>query len=77
MRTVCFQGTQLSAGQRRQIDFKNLARKAFLSTALTESVEFTLKALEIRKEQAVKPERIWLVEREESGTPCFAEWMGF
>ena len=77
MRTVCFHGTQLSAGQRRQIDFQNLARKAFLSNVLTESVELTLNTLESRKQQGLKPERIWSLDREESGTPCFADWMGF
>ncbi len=77
MRTVSFQGVQLTSGQRRNLDFQNQARQAFMSPALAEQVAETLKAVEARKEQGIKPERVWFVERQESGTPSIAEWMGY
>lgn len=77
MKTVSFDGTQLTPGQRRQLDFQQKARGAFLSPVLAEQIEQTLKAVEVRKEQGIKPERIWFVERQEVGTSCIAEWMGF
>lgn len=77
MKTVSFQGVQLTAGQRRNLQFQNQVRKAFMSPVLAEQVEQTLKAVEARKEQGIKPERVWVVERQELGTPSFAEWMGY
>ena len=53
------------------------ARSAFINPVLAQQVEQTLKAVEARKEQGVKPERIWTLERQETGTTCIAEWMGF
>lgn len=76
MRTVSFQGSQLTPGQRRQLAQRQQVR-AFMSPVLAQVVEDTLKAVEVRKEQGLKPERIWFKEREEKGTSCFAEWMGF
>ncbi|WP_082224480.1 hypothetical protein [Pseudomonas trivialis] len=52
-------------------------RGSFINPVLAQQVEQTLKAVEARKEQGVKPERIWFVERQETGTTCVAEWMGF
>jgi len=76
MRTVDFQGTQLSSGQRRRLaDQKRVM--ASMSDVIAQQVAETLKLLEVRKEQGVKPERIWFVERQEVGTTCVAEWMGF
>ncbi|MEF9673357.1 hypothetical protein QNM99_18780 [Pseudomonas sp. PCH446] len=37
--------------------------KAFMSPVLVDLVSDTIKALDIRKEQGVKPERVWFVER--------------
>ena len=77
MKTVSFQGVQLTPGQRRNLAFQQQARAAFVNSVLAEQVEQTLKAVEVRKEQGIKPERVWFVERQESGTSCIAEWMGF
>lgn len=76
MKTVSFQGIQISAGQRRQLAFQQQTRTAFLNPVLAESVEQTIAAVEARKEQRVKRERFWFVERDERGTTCIAEWMG-
>lgn len=77
MKTVSFQGSQLSPGQRRQLAFQQQARSAFLNPILAETVDQALAAVELRKEQGVKPERQWFVERQEKGTTCIAEWMGY
>lgn len=77
MRVVSFQGAQLTAGQRRNLEFQNQSRQAFMSPVLAEQVAETLKAVEARKEQGIKPERIWFVEHQETGTPSIAEWMGY
>lgn len=77
MRTVSFQGTQLTAGQRRNLAFQQQTRTAFLNPILAETVEKSLAETDRRKEQGVKPERIWFVDRQEKGTACIAEWMGY
>lgn len=51
-------------------------RSSFINPVLAHLVEQTIKVVEARKEQGVKPERIWFVERQEIGTLCIAEWMG-
>lgn len=77
MRTVDFQGTQLTSGQRRRLAEQQQVRSSFINPVLAQQVEQTIKAVEARKEQGAKPERIWFVERQETGTTCVAEWMGF
>lgn len=77
MKTVSFQGDQLTPGQRRNLEFQQRSRQVFLKSVLQEQVQETLKAVEALKEQGAKPERIWFVERQEMGTTCVAEWMGF
>ena len=77
VRTVSFQGAQLSAGQRRQLAFQQQTRAAFLNPILTESVEQAIATLDDRKAQGAKPERVWFLDRQETGTPCIAEWMGY
>lgn len=52
-------------------------RSSFINPVLAQQVEQALKVVKARKEQGVKPERIWFVERQETGTLCIAEWMGF
>ncbi|MEE4334197.1 hypothetical protein V2J70_11940 [Pseudomonas alliivorans] len=76
MRTVSFQGSQLSPGQRRTLQQQSHV-KAFMSPVLTQQVAETLQVMEVRKEQAVKPERVLFVDRQETGTISVAEWMGF
>jgi len=57
--------------------FRQQAKQSFMNSVLTEQVAETLKAVEVRKEQGIKPERVWFEERKERGTTCIAEWMGF
>lgn len=76
MRTVSFQGVQLTQGQRLRLEQQQRV-KAFMAPVLVDLVADTLKAVEVRKEQGIKPERQWFKEREEVGTFSFAEWMGF
>jgi hypothetical protein len=76
MKTVSFQGAQLTQGQRVRLEQQQRV-KAFMAPVLIDLVADTLKAVEVRKEQGIKPERQWFKEREETGTVSFAEWMGF
>lgn len=77
LKTVSMQGTQLSLGQRRQLAFQQQTHQSFMSSVLANQVKDTLKAVEALKEQGAKPERVWFIERQETGTICVAEWMGF
>ena len=77
MRTVSFQGAQLTSGQKRRFAEQQQIQNSFINPVLAQQVEQTLRVVEARKEQGVKPERIWFVERQETGTTCIAEWMGF
>lgn len=72
MRTVSFQGTQLSANQRRQLAFQQQAKASFLNPELQQMLADSLAEQERRKALGIKPERIWFVERNEKGTP----WLG-
>lgn len=76
-KTVSFQGTQLSAGQRRTLAFQQSMRTPFLNPVIQASVDQALAVMQERKEQGVKPEKIWFLDRQESGTTCVAEWMGY
>lgn len=77
MRTVSFQGDQLTSGQRRSLELQQRMKQAFINPMLEQQVQETLRAVEARKEQGIRPERIWFVERQETGTTCVADWMGF
>ncbi|WP_411959592.1 hypothetical protein ACK56M_14665 [Pseudomonas sp. s4] len=77
MRTVSFQGIQLTSGQRQRLARENKVRDSFINPVLAQQVEQTLNNVEIRKEQGAKPERLWTLEHQETGTTCIAEWMGF
>lgn len=72
MRTVSFQGVQLTAGQQRRQAFQKQVKTAFLSAPLQNMLDESFAELDRRKEQGVKPERIWFVDRIEKGTP----WLG-
>ena len=76
MRTVSFQGVQLTSGQRRRLAEQQQV-KSFMNPILSQQVEQTIKAVEARKEQGVKPEKQWFPDFEVHGTSCIAEWMGF
>ncbi|MBN3965802.1 hypothetical protein IMW75_11035 [Pseudomonas gregormendelii] len=71
------QGTAISKGQQRQQEFQDRCRAAFLNPVLADSVAATIKVIEERKEQGIKPEKIWTKDFEESGTCSVAEWMGY
>lgn len=76
MRTVSFQGIQLTAGQRRTLQQQQAAR-AFVNPILQQQVNETLAAVEARQSQGIKPERQWFVLSDERGTPCVADVFGF
>lgn len=71
------QGTKLSVGQRERLAFQERCKAAFLNPVLQKSVEETLKVIDQRNEQGVKPERVWFKESEQHGTSSVAEWMGY
>lgn len=75
-RTVSFQGTQLTSGQRRRLQEQQQARP-FVNPVLQQQVNQTLAALEARQSQGIKPERQWFLEPQERGTPCVADLFGF
>jgi len=79
MRTVSFQGTQLSHRQRQQLAFQQQTRAAFLNTHLIDQVNETLAAVDRLKEQGTppKPKSQWTVAYQAKGTPCVAELFGF
>jgi len=76
MRTVSFQGTQLTTGQRRRLDDQQRTR-AFMNSTLQQQVTETLAAVEARQSKGIKPERQWFLVHQERGTPCVAELFGF
>lgn len=76
MKTVSFQGVQLTAGQKLRLQQQQQLR-AFMNPVLADQVATALSVIEIRKEQGIKPERQWLEERKEKGTYSIAEWMGY
>lgn len=77
MTIVSFQGLQLTPGQRQRLELEKKTRIAFMSPVLAGQLQEALEAVEARKEQGTKPERIWFQERLEKGTPSIAEWMGY
>lgn len=76
-RTVSFQGTQLSANQRRQLAFQQQAKAAFLNPSLQQMLDDSLADQERRKDLGIKPERVWFVERNEKGTPWLGDVFGY
>ncbi|WP_417532461.1 MULTISPECIES: hypothetical protein [Pseudomonadales] len=71
-----YQGASLSASDRRRLEQYRLYSRP-QSNFLREQTEQTLAELDRRKEQGVKPERLWFLEFEAKGTPCVAELFGF
>ncbi len=74
------QGTQLSAGQRLRMQQQQQVR-AFMNPILSDSINQTLKTIEVRKEQGAKPwidpNKFNICEQSSKGTPSVAEWMGY
>lgn len=79
MRSVSLQGTSLTRGQRERLEQQKVMRGAFLNPVLAQSIEATINALDVRKEQGLKPEKVWSLDRSASwtGTVSIAEWMGY
>ena len=76
MKTVKFDATVLTAGQRRRLaDQTRLVSS--MKNVIAQQVVETLQRLEELKEQGARPQRIWFLERQESGTTSVAEWMGY
>ena len=80
MRTVSFQGTQLTAGQKLRLQQQQHV-KAFMNPVLAEQVTSALAHVEILREQCAKPwvdpYKFNIVEHKSQGTPSMAEWMGY
>lgn len=77
VRTVSFQGGQLSRSQRERLDQFRRVQANINTTVLQQQVNETLVAVAQLKEQGVKPERQWFVVINERGTPCVADAFGF
>jgi len=76
MKTFSVDHTQLSTNQRRMLEQQKLVR-ATLKPVLAEQIAHTIALLEARKEQGAKPEVIWTLDWQETGTLCIAEWMDY
>lgn len=76
MRTVSFQGAQLTSGQRYRLEQQRRIQ-SMLNPVLADQVAQTIAALEVRKEQGVKPEKLWFHVSDTRGTVSIAEWMGY
>lgn len=77
MRTVSFQGTQLSASERRSIELRRQVQATFINPALQAQVDQTLAQLDQRKAQGAKPERVWFNDKTEKGTPWLGDIFGY
>ena len=80
MKTVSFQGVQLTAGQKLRLQQQQHMR-SFMNPVLSDQVSTTLAVMEVRKEQGaqpwVNPNKFNICERSSSGTLSMAEWMGY
>ncbi|MGX5219387.1 hypothetical protein ACVTMO_12205 [Pseudomonas segetis] len=77
MRTVSFQGTQLSASERRSLELRRQVQASFLNPALQVQVDQTFEYLDKRKEQGAKPEKIWVLDYSTKGTPFLGDVFGY
>lgn len=76
MKTVSFQGAQLTSGQRHRLEQQRRIQ-SMLNPVLADQVAQTIAVLEIRKEQGIQPEKQWITVSDTRGTISIAEWMGF
>lgn len=79
LKTVSFQGAQLTPGQRIRLE-QQAAIRSFINPVLQQQVAAALTALEdFKKSPAVpyKPEKQWFLESQTYGTPSIAEFMGY
>lgn len=79
MKTVSFQGAQLSAGQRRQLAFQQQTKTAFLNPFLADQIEQTIAAVDRMKEQGIKGENPnkFTLESTTKGTPWVGDAFGY
>ena len=77
MRTVSFQGIQLSASERRSLELRRQVQASFLNPALQAQVDKTFEQLDKRKEQGAKPEKIWVLDYSTKGTPFLGDVFGY
>ena len=85
MKTVSFQGTSLSSGQRRALEFQRRSQAAFLNDHLRATTDAAITAAALLREKEDLKFNIYcfhetqelmsLVKRHTA--PSFAEWMGF
>lgn len=80
MRTVSFQGTQLSSAQRAKLQQQVALRTSMFTGGLGELVASVDAAMAEHKRTAAaphKPERQWFLESNEHGTPWLGDVFGF
>ncbi|MFJ7284373.1 hypothetical protein [Pseudomonas sp. NPDC099000] len=70
MKTVKFDATVLTAGQRRRLAEQQQVRSSFINPILAQQVEEAIKAVEALKER-------WFFDYEEKGTLCIVDWVNF
>lgn len=76
MKTVSFQGVQLTTGQRERLE-QQRGIQSMLNPVLADQVAQTIAVLEARKEQGIQPEKQWITVSDTRGTVSIAEWMGY
>lgn len=76
MKTVSFQGAQLTTGQRERLQQQRRIQ-SMLNPVLAEQVAQTIAVLDVRKEQGIQPEKQWVTISDTRGTVSIAEWMGY
>lgn len=72
MKSVSFQGVQLSAGQRRTLALRQQVRRQFLAPELEESVQLAL-----RRAEEQGDDRKFRLESVSRGTPWVGDCFGF
>lgn len=79
MKTVSFQGTQLSAGQRRQIEAQQRLSGAFLNPHLRQVVDQGIAELERQKAAGVTPsdDHKYRLDYATKGTPWLGDVFGY
>lgn len=79
MKTVSFQGTQLTAGQRRSMAFQQQTRAAFLNPVLQQQVDQAMAEMDRRKAQGLKAENPnkYTLDYATKGTPWLGDVFGF
>lgn len=79
MRTVSFQGTQLTAGQRRQMEQRQQAKPAFLAPHLHQMLDDSAREIARMNEQGIQGENPnkFRFAYETKGTPWLGDVFGY